>query len=218
MKKRLALVDKPHLRRFKTRLDEFLDSTFVKKTDKATVDSLGIVKPDGTTITIDNGVISGSSSYELPVASLTTLGGVKIDGQTITIDDGVISASARNVNYSTAEQATGNKWVDNSSVYQSTFVFPNGISCSADTWTELCNKPTNIDILINGFVSNGEYLSRGDIKVDSGKIYINPSLSCTVKYLTIEYTKNASIEYLSDLTWSEANEFTWSELSETKWG
>ena len=213
-----GLVDKPHLMRFKTRLDEMLNSTFVKKTDKATTDAFGIVKPDGTTITVENGVIHGASTYELPTASLTTLGGVKIDGQTITIQDGIISASARNVNYSTVEQPTGSKWIDNTAVYQTTFSFTNPISCTANTWTELCNKPAGIEVLIKGFVSDGSYISQGDIKVDTGKIYINPQLACNVKYLTIEYTKNASVEYLSDLIWSEAEEFTWGELSETMWG
>lgn len=91
----LGLVDKPHLRRFKNKLDTYLNNTFVKKTDKATTTNLGLVKPDGTTITVNsNGVISGSSSYELPTASTNTLGGVKIDGSTITIDNnGVISST-----------------------------------------------------------------------------------------------------------------------------
>lgn len=213
-----GLVDKPHLQRFKSRLDEMLYATFVKKTDKATTDAFGIVKPDGTTITVNNGVISGASTYELPTASLTTLGGVKIDGQTITIQDGVISSSARNINYSTLEQPTGSKWIDNSTVYQITFSFNNTISCSANTWTELCNMPEGITTLIKGFVSDGSYISQGDLKVATGKIYINPQIACDVKYLTLEYTKTASVQYMSDLIWSEAEDFTWNELSETMWG
>jgi hypothetical protein len=48
---------------------------------------------DGNTITINNGVISGSPSFSLPTASTTVLGGVKIDGTTVTINgSGVISA------------------------------------------------------------------------------------------------------------------------------
>ena len=92
----LGLVDKPHLRRFKVKFEEKLNSIFVKKTDIATTSNLGIVQPDGTTITVDgNGVISGASTYELPTASTSTLGGVKIDGTTVTIDgNGVISATA----------------------------------------------------------------------------------------------------------------------------
>ena len=91
----LGLVDKPHLQRFKSKLDIFLNETFVKKTDVATTNHLGIVKPDGTTITIDeNGIITGNGGYTLPTASTDTLGGVKIDGTTVTIDEnGVISSS-----------------------------------------------------------------------------------------------------------------------------
>lgn len=56
-------------------------------------DTLGGVKPDGTTITIDeDGTIHGANTYILPTASINTLGGVKVDGDTIKINDGVISA------------------------------------------------------------------------------------------------------------------------------
>ena len=67
----------------------------------ATTSTLGGVKVDGTTITIDaNGVISGASTYVLPTASTITLGGVKIDGTTITIDNnGVISSQAGGPSY-----------------------------------------------------------------------------------------------------------------------
>lgn len=59
----------------------------------ASQDTLGGVKIDGTTITInEDGIISGVSAYELPVATDTTLGGVKIDNDTIKINDGTISA------------------------------------------------------------------------------------------------------------------------------
>ena len=43
-------------------------SNYVTKTDKATTSALGLVKPDGTTITIDNnGVISGTNQLPLSV-------------------------------------------------------------------------------------------------------------------------------------------------------
>lgn len=59
----------------------------------ATNTTLGGVKVDGTTITVsEDGTISGSSNYELPIASTAILGGVKIDGDTIKINDGTISA------------------------------------------------------------------------------------------------------------------------------
>jgi len=59
----------------------------------ATVAQIGGVKPDGSTITITNGVISAvPGAYVLPTASLTVLGGVKVDGSTITITNGVITS------------------------------------------------------------------------------------------------------------------------------
>jgi hypothetical protein len=49
--------------------------------------TLGGVKVDGTTITINgSGIISSTGGYSLPVASTTVLGGVKIDGSTITLN------------------------------------------------------------------------------------------------------------------------------------
>ena len=56
--------------------------------------TLGGVKVDNETITIQDGTISATAAgYTLPQASATTLGGVKIDGETITInEEGVISS------------------------------------------------------------------------------------------------------------------------------
>lgn len=57
--------------------------------------TLGGVKIDNETITIQDGIISATTaaSYTLPQASTETLGGVKIDGETITInEEGVISS------------------------------------------------------------------------------------------------------------------------------
>ena len=73
----------------------------------ATDSTLGGVKVDGTTITIDsNGTIHGSSSYELPIASNTTLGGVKVDGTSITINsDGVISSASQGLDFNALTNA-----------------------------------------------------------------------------------------------------------------
>ena len=59
----------------------------------ATEETLGGIKPDGTTITVDeDGTIHGTNTYELPTASDTVLGGVKSDNDTIKSNNGVISA------------------------------------------------------------------------------------------------------------------------------
>jgi hypothetical protein len=63
----------------------------------ATTSSLGGVKVDGTSITINptTGVISGSNQYTLPIATTGVIGGVSPDGTTITINPstGVISGA-----------------------------------------------------------------------------------------------------------------------------
>ena len=56
--------------------------------------TLGGVKVDNNTITVDSEGVISSKQYTLPTASDTELGGVKVDGTTITIDDnGVISSN-----------------------------------------------------------------------------------------------------------------------------
>lgn len=59
----------------------------------AGVGRLGLVMPDGTTITIDGDGVISSEQYELPEATVETLGGVIPDGTTVTVeDDGTIHA------------------------------------------------------------------------------------------------------------------------------
>ena len=57
--------------------------------------SIGGVKADGTTTTVDkDGTIHAViPPYTLPTATTSTLGGVKVDGTSITIADGVISST-----------------------------------------------------------------------------------------------------------------------------
>lgn len=60
----------------------------------ATTSTAGIVKPDGTTITIDeDGTLHGATSYNLPTASATVLGGVKIGSGINVQPDGTISVT-----------------------------------------------------------------------------------------------------------------------------
>lgn len=62
------------------------------KLTPATTESLGGVKPDGETITIDeDGTLHGANTYELPAAAADSLGGVKVDNTDINIsEDGTI--------------------------------------------------------------------------------------------------------------------------------
>ena len=166
------LVDGPHLLRFKRNLDSVYDATYVKNTQVATNDSFGIVKPDGTTITINNGVISGSNQYELPAASTTTLGGVKIDDDTIKINNGVISATAKNADYSSVEVLTGAKWLNNKPIHRTTVALNASVSCTADTWTEVCDAPSNLDFLIRGEYTDGSVSGCTLIKCEIGRAHV----------------------------------------------
>lgn len=86
--------------------------------------------------------------YELPVASASTLGGVKI-GENLEIDEsGVLSASGGAVDYSTSEQATGQKWIDGKDIYFK--VINTAITIAAlDTWYS--TGLTGVDTVINYF-------------------------------------------------------------------
>lgn len=93
------MIDAHGLATLWARMKEYVQAYVIEGTYSlpiATTDVLGGVKPDGTTITIDeNGVISGASTYELPIATDSTLGGVMVDGETITVDEnGTISGSS----------------------------------------------------------------------------------------------------------------------------
>lgn len=87
------------------RMREYVEA-YVSEYDSLAVANValrGQVRPDGTTITVDeDGTIhsvagsgGGGSGYVLPVATTSSLGGVKPDGSTITADpDGTIHAGA----------------------------------------------------------------------------------------------------------------------------
>lgn len=64
------------------------------KPSVATTESTGVVKPDGSTITIDeDGTLHGANTYELPKATTEVLGGIKPDGKTTFVnEEGVLSA------------------------------------------------------------------------------------------------------------------------------
>lgn len=62
--------------------------------DIATTSKAGIVKPDGTTITVDaDGTIHGTQTYTLPIASETVLGGIKVGENLSITEDGTLSAT-----------------------------------------------------------------------------------------------------------------------------
>lgn len=61
----------------------------------ATTSIAGIVKPDGSTTTVDpDGTIHGAQSYELPAATANTLGGVKVGKNLMMGADNTLNAYA----------------------------------------------------------------------------------------------------------------------------
>lgn len=69
-------------------------------------------------------VDGGGSPYVLPIASAETLGGVKVGNGLNINENGVLSnlnpTPYTPINYSTTEQATGQKWLDGKDIYKLT--------------------------------------------------------------------------------------------------
>lgn len=74
----------------------------------ATTSVAGIVKPDGTTITVSpDGTISSTAEYTIPPATDTTLGAIKVGSNLSITADGTLSADAQQVTlYSSTGQNT----------------------------------------------------------------------------------------------------------------
>lgn len=81
----------------------------------ATAERAGIVKPDGTTVTVDpDGTIHGAQTYTLPVASPAVLGGIKV-GANLSIDQNGILSSRGGASYYTI--TTTPNWLDSVATY-----------------------------------------------------------------------------------------------------
>ena len=151
----------------------------------ATLGTLGTVKPDGSTITISNGVITAitglsaattvslggvvipatvtsgivntAGSIRVATASTTQTGGVKVDGTSITISNGIISAS----NSYTLPRATtstlGGVKVD-------------GLTITIDNGTGVISSASAYLLPTAGIGSGG---ALGGVKVDGSSITIN---------------------------------------------
>ena len=127
-----------------------LNNNKVAKTDLATTESAGIVKVDGTSITVTtDGTISASPSGTLPIASTTQLGGVKVDGTSIIADEnGVISSvdggGTGDVTASGNNEFTGDNTFSKSirvknpaDSFQRTFVNYNGLGIGTTSEAEI---------------------------------------------------------------------------------
>ena len=111
----------------------------------ATTSRIGGVKPDGTTITINNGIISAASAYTLPTATTSVLGGVKVDGTSITINNGVISGASTYSLPTATTSVLGGVKVDGTSIIISNGIISTSVTGSVvfkGTWNASTNTPT----------------------------------------------------------------------------
>ena len=131
---------------------------------------LGGVIVDGTSITINNGVISGYPGYTLPAATTSVLGGVFVP---VTSNSGLTNTSGTiRLVQATTTQLGGVK-VDGTTITiaaggQISAVFAGAITF-AGVWSASANSPT----LTNGIGSNGqEYIcnSAGTVNFGSGNV------------------------------------------------
>lgn len=98
-------------------VDTVLGSAVVYTLPSASNTTLGGVKVDGVTITIDGSHVISALQYVLPVASTTVVGGVRVDGTSITINPSDNKISATPYSLPTAGTTTlGGVKVDGSTV------------------------------------------------------------------------------------------------------
>lgn len=155
----------------------------------ATEDKLGGVKPDGTTIKIDeDGTIHGANTYELPTATTEVLGGVKIDGDTIKVNDGVISADVIGNWSAGVSYPVGYFVIYNDRLYQC-------INANSDTeWTESNWTPIGSaeGIGINNWAANTLY-KVGDLIINDTTLY-----QCNTEHTSVEsFDETESVNWIA---------------------
>lgn len=132
---------------------------------------------------------SGNGDYDLPIASADTIGGVKVgNGLSINAETGVLSADSQIVDYSTTEQATGQKWIDGKDIYFRTYSNLS-ISMTKNEWVSLGIDLSGIDYwrVDNEFMNDRQYPlhARNDNNALQGLCQYDVTLS----RFTLYYTK-----------------------------
>lgn len=145
----------------------------------ASTNTLGGVKVDGSTITIDeDGTIHGANTYELPTASDTVLGGVKIDNDTIKTNDGVISADVIGNWSAGTSYPIGYFVVYDNKLYECIST-NSDIEWNEEHWslignstgTTINNWTASTDYVVNDLVINGTTLYQCKIEHTSGESF-----------------------------------------------
>lgn len=148
-------------------------SAAVQEIPVASTTVLGGVKVDGSTITINNGVISGANTYVLPTATGSVLGGVKI-GTGLTVTDGVLSveggAGASRIAFEVTTTSIGNEDTDNVIVYGFKSYMLMRVNVSHASWIRIYDSQSSLmadssrDILTDPAPGSGvlaEFITQG---------------------------------------------------------
>ena len=161
----------------------------------ATEETLGGIKPDGTTITIDeDGTIHGANTYELPVASDTVLGGVKIDNDTIKSNNGVISADVIGNWSAGTSYPVGYFVVYDNKLYECTSA-NSDTSWNGEHWQLIGDSSSGTTI--NNWSASTDYVI-GDLVINETTLY------------------QCNTEHTSDETFDETESANWTALSGAK--
>lgn len=131
--------------------------------------TLGGVKVDGSSITINGSGVISTSVYSLPTASNSTLGGVKIDGTTITISNGIISSASAYTLPTASNSTLGGVKVDGTSVT----INNSGVISSVYT-LPIANTTT-----LGGVKVDGSTITISSGVISSNSSYILPVASTT---------------------------------------
>lgn len=148
----------------------------------------------------------GGSPYVLPIASAETLGGVKVGNGLSINENGVLSnpnpTPYAPINYSTTEQATGQKWIDGKDIFCKT------VDCGylPDNSSKLvATDLSNVTVVKIDGVAIGDssislpHISTNNVYIEisfesSNDIFIrtNGYFSTMQGYVTLYYTKTES--------------------------
>lgn len=108
--------------------------------------------------------------------------------------DEVLDSIPKLISYSTSEQNTGIKWIDNKVIYQKTWVFDSSIELGSNSWT---NTPIVVATEGIGHIVN---VSAGRLNTMAVCLYANcdqtnvqvlqtRSNTIRIDYITLQYTK-----------------------------
>lgn len=145
--------------------------------------------------------LTDAGKLNLTAATADKLGGVKV-GSGLLIDEGVLSTSAESIDFSTTEQATGQKWIDGKDIYVKTWYIENGVDVPSASGTITVDDVSFIDTLIDSlFIRPASdstvttFMARGICGVTDGT-HITPRVVTGLngcKYIILWYTKKTEV-------------------------